>query len=211
MRALLKICFLLLLTLAFIVWMCVIWLDNVAIQLIFFGSMWLLAWLRLGLRALWRQMRLMLPILFTLMSVYLIFGLIGFRVHQYFDPAVHPLRFWLIFGAVRTLLLVNTVLWIRTLFSFVSADDVDALPIPLPRKKGLLLGRILYRIAIESVRKADFYQALIPSNQLLRLRFRQRMQNKLAIVLCLLFVVFLEAKTRGELIDNRIKHCHKGD
>lgn len=199
-----------LLILVFFIWFCIRWVDDTAIQLFFFSVIWLAAWLRLGLNRLWRQMRLMLPIMLTLVVVYTVFGLIGIGMTPGSGMGLKPMQYWLIFGTVRAVLFLNTLLWVRVLFSFISMEDIESLPLSLHRKKGLLLGRILYSLAQDTIAKAGFYHGLIPSNQLNRISFRLRIKNKLAIVLCLLYVALIESKMRGELIDNRIRHCHKG-
>ncbi len=211
MKAMIKLCVIILLILAFFVWFCIVWADNTAVQLLFLGGAWIAAWLRIGLLGLWHQMRLMLPLMLTLVVVYMLFGLVGFGLPPGLEPGIHPLQYWFVFGAVRAVLFLNTLLWVRILFSFVAMDDIESLPLSLHRKKGLLLGRILYRLAMETVDNAGFYQRLIPSNQQRRTKLRKKIKNKLAIVLCLLFVVLIEAKTHGELIDNRLRHCNRRD
>lgn len=206
MSALIKFVLATMALILFCVFFCVIWLDRLALQLIGFLALSMLLASKRGFRGWFKQVRILLPFTFTLAAVYLLFGLLKVS-----DPsgARAGLEFWSVYGANRIMLLLSSVLAIRVCYSYVSFDDLLALPIRISLLKYVILGKLLYEAAFSSYRQICFYQSLIPSLQVGGQSLKSRFNFRLASLLALLYYIIGEAKLKGELIDNRIRHCHQ--
>lgn len=190
---------------AFIALVCVIWMDSLTAQLVCFGLLSLGIWLRWSLARWLAELKVLAPFIFTLLLVYLIFGLFGVHAGS---GARENTAYWLRYGLCRVLLLVNSVLAVQVLFSLVNFDDVLRLPLGIAKLKYVILGKLLYAVSFSSHRAILFHQALIPVEQATRKSFKHRFRVRLASLLALLYYIVGEARLKGELIDNRIAHCH---
>jgi uncharacterized membrane protein len=184
-----------------------VYMDTLAVQV----SAWVaLSLILLAIRG-WKRwlsgFRTVLPFLFSLILVYLLFGL--FRVKT---PSAEPgsVLFWLEFGAKRILLFINSVLAFQLFFESVGFDDLLRLPLGIGVRKYIILGKLLYGTALNAYPGILFHQRLIPSEQSSKLTFAHKFKARLASVLALLLTLISEARQKGELIDNRIEVCHHG-
>ena len=189
----------------FLILVGVLWMERFQAQLLCFGLLSLLLCLRRGLRGWLSEIKVIAPFFFMLLIVYLLFGLTGL-------PGASgkrgDLAYWLGFGLPRVLMLVNSILGIQYILSLLSFQDVLRLPLPISISKYLLLGRVLYQAAFRSHAQIETHLNLIPSLQESKLGFKARFNRMLASTLALLYHIISEARLKGELIDNRIAHCH---
>jgi len=197
MNALFKL-IVLLIILALFIWIVSFRLmESVFWQLSFLLVLLVSGWLRFDVKKMMDEIKLILPFIVTMLLVYLIIGLIGFK-----------LKFWLLYGLLRCLNFVNTVMFIQLILSYVSINDIIALPFKIDAKKHFILGRALFCFALTNIGNIEFHLKLMPEYQKSKLSFRQwfavRLQQSFAIICMLL----RESKLKGELIDNRIRHCY---
>jgi hypothetical protein len=75
------------------------------------------------------------------------------------------------------------------------------------KKKYLLLGKSLFVFSVKSITEIEFHLKLMPEYQTKRLTLKQWFIFKLQVSMALIIMVLRESKLKGELIDNRIKHC----
>lgn len=205
MHPLLKLCLALALLTAFIVVVCVIFMDSLPLQIVSFALLSLWISIRWSFRRCLAELKILAPFMLTLLAVYLLFGLWGLRTAagQSGDTA-----YWLFYGLSRILLLVNSVLAVQVFFSLVSFDDVLRLPLKISILKYIILGKLLYAAAFSSHQSIILHQRMIPDEQQPKLSLKHRFYAKLASVLALFSFIIGEASLKGELIDNRIAHCH---
>lgn len=189
----------------FLVLVGVVWMEHLQAQLLCFGLLSLLLCLRRGLRGWLGEIKVIAPFFFMLLIVYLLFGLTGLPRAS---GKRGDLSYWLCFGLPRVLMLVNSILGIQYILSLLSFQDVLRLPLPISISKYLLLGRVLYQAAFHSHIQIETHLSLIPSLQKSRLGLKARFNRMLASTLALLYHIIGEARLKGELIDNRIAHCH---
>ncbi|MFO7659931.1 MAG: hypothetical protein R6V77_03370 [Candidatus Cloacimonadaceae bacterium] len=153
--------------------------------------------LRFGLRKWFNELKLILPFILTMLIVYVLIGLITAKM-----------RYWLIYGLLRSLNFINTMFFIQLTLSYISINDIIALPLSIDAKKHLILGRALFSHALLQIGNIEFHLRLLHEFQKprlsLRLWFALRLQQSFAIIIMLL----RESKLKGELIDNRIRHCY---
>ncbi len=204
MHPLAKLIIALLILLLFVVFVGVVWLDLLWLQALVFLLLSLLVSLRRGWRRWLKELKVMAPFTISLFVVYLLFGVIGVRTAA---GERGDLPYWLGFGGSRTLVLLNSVLMLQGVFSFVNFDDILRLPVSLRYLKFIILGKLLYHSAFSSYSEICFQQSLIPSEQAEKKDFRHKFNARLASLLALLYFIISEARLKGELIDNRIKHC----
>ncbi|MDZ4121788.1 MAG: hypothetical protein U1C33_05170 [Candidatus Cloacimonadaceae bacterium] len=195
-----------LLLVGFIIFACILWLENSLIQLIVLLVTGIVFWRRAGFVLLVKEIKLLIPFVLMLMGVYLLFGVFGLGSSQNQSGSV--LSYWLFFGLNRVMLLIATVLFVQVLLFHFSIADVIGLPISIHKKKYLILGQILYGIAMKKVGDLEFHIESVPANQQRKKKWREAMNKKLALILSLLFLVTRESEYTGEIIDNRIKHCY---
>lgn len=153
--------------------------------------------LRFSFRKWLNELKLILPFIFTMFIVYVLIGLITAK-----------LRYWLIYGLLRSMNFVNTMFFIQLVLSYISINDIINLPLSINAKKHLILGRALFSHALMQIGNIEFHLRLLPEFQEPRLSLRKwfalRLQQSFAIICMLL----RESKLKGELIDNRILHCY---
>lgn len=206
MKALFKLCILTIAFLIFFVMTGIIWLQKLDIQLIIFAIASFFLILRRGARAYLKELYLLLPFILSLAAVYLIFALLGFK------PANAPgsaLAYWVSYGGVRVLVLMSVIFAIQLLSSLISWQDILKLPLSISKLKYLILGKSLYEMAFSSFAGITRHLSLIPGNQIRPKSLKSKFQLRLAYLLALLYIVLSESERKGELIDNRIKHCHR--
>jgi len=194
--------------LAFFVLFSFVWTDYLELHGLAFVTLSLLLCLAKGWKSWLKELYLLLPFVSLLMAVYLLFGLAGMGGEAAGNAKV---AYWLGFGSIRMLLLVNTLLCIRVAFGMVSWDNVLRLPLGIRWMKYLILGRVLYRAAFDQYRELEMHQRLVPSVQREQASPRRRIRRKLESVLALTLFTLAEARHKGEMIDNRILQCHGKD
>ncbi|MDZ4182588.1 MAG: hypothetical protein U1B83_06910 [Candidatus Cloacimonadaceae bacterium] len=196
----------LLLLLVFLAVFCVILLDHLVAQSLCFAILALIVIYRRGLRHFLIEMKLLMSFTISMLVIYLVFGLFGLRTSSGVPGSV---AYWLSFGSTRILLLFNTILFIQTVFSMISYDDLLSLKLGIERSKYLILGKILYDAAFSSHPDIALHHSMIPTEQGGKRSFSRRFASTLTRVLALLYFIISEARLKGEMIDNRILHCHK--
>lgn len=182
-----------------------VWMDNVALQALAFITLSALLCLHKGVQPWLKELCLLLPFMLLLMTVYLLFGLAGLGGDI---AGTGKVSYWMRYGGVRLLLLVNTLLCVRVAFSMVSFDDILRLPLSIRWLKYVILGRVLYQAAFGKYNALVLHQSMIPSQQISSRRFKDKIHDKLASVLALALYILAESRHKGEMIDNRIRHCH---
>ncbi|MDP2173666.1 MAG: hypothetical protein Q8J62_07800 [Candidatus Cloacimonadaceae bacterium] len=191
--------------LIFIVVFCILLLNNILVQLFCFGILALIMILRRGLKHLLKELKLLVSFSISMLAVYLIFGFVGLKTTT---GSAGSIPYWLNFSSARILLLLNTVLFIHAVFSLLSYADLLKLNLGIGRTKYLILGKILYDAAFLSHAEILFHQSMIPLEQSAKPGFTHRFTSTLARVLALMYFIISEARLKGEMIDNRILHCH---
>ena len=197
-----------LLFLAFFALFNFVWLESIELQTGAFVVLSAALIFVRGWRSWLKELYLLVPFVGLLMLVYFLFGIAGLGAEESTGTKI---AYWLGFGGVRVLLLVNTLLCIRVAFSMVSFDDVLRLPLGIRWLKYVVLSRILYQAAFQRYPEIALHQRMIASRQRLQISMRQKIKDKLAALLAMAMFVLAEAKRRGEMIDNRILHCHGKD
>ena len=138
--------------------------------------------------------------------MYVLFAIVGFNPGS---DRMSAASYWFAYGSVRMLVLINMVLMFEAGFHIAQWKDVLQLPLGINKLKFLLLGRILFRSAFSSQTKLETYLDYIPSNQLTLSYWNRAVRLRLTNLLAIIYIVIMEAELKGELIDNRIKHCHR--
>jgi len=204
MKAILKFASLFLILAAFIYETSLAYVDNIQFQIITIIVVLLACLIRFGITKMGKEIKLLLPFVITMMCVYALIG-----ISAQFLPFVQgsSLGYWLRYGLSRTGLFTSTLFVMQLLLSYITVTDILSLPLPINRKRYLLLGRALFVHAIKYIEELDFHLKLMPEYQSKRLTFRQWFRLKLQLSLAVIVMVLRESQIKGELIDNRIKHC----
>jgi hypothetical protein len=205
MSPLIKFALATLILLLFFALFCLVWLEDLELQAIGLLLLSLVLIVRRGLNSWFRQLKGMLPFTITLALVYLAFAVLQVRTP---GGEQGTFGFWAGYGGVRIILLISSLLAVRVLYSFVSFDDILGLPVSISLLKYVILGKLLYEASFSSYRDIVYFQGFIPSLLLEGRSFRGRFRARLSSLLALLYYIIGEAKFKGELIDNRIRHCH---
>jgi len=103
MRSTFKLVAAILLTLGYILLAGIIWLDQLWLQISLAFVTSLLLILRKGIRHWFRELLLLLPLILTLMVVYLIFSLLRIKPG---GTSVSASAYWIAYGSVRALILL---------------------------------------------------------------------------------------------------------
>ena len=185
----------------------VLWLEHLGLQIVCLAVTSLLMLIRFGFKRWIRVIIALLPFLLTLMLVYLAFSLLGIKPLKSSSSAS---SYWISYGSVRALILLSSLFFIQISYSFTSFSDLMALPVGINTKKYFILGKTLYHTAFSSYSKLSLHISLIPSHQAAPKSWREQFRLKLTYLLALLYLIIRESKIKGELIDNRILHCHDG-
>jgi len=184
----------------------IVWLNQLTIQLGFLLLVVMILAIQKGIRHLLRSLFVLLPFLLSLAVMYVLFAIVGFNPGS---DRMSAASYWFAYGSVRMLVLINMVLMFEAGFHIAQWKDVLQLPLGINKLKFLLLGRILFRSAFSSQTKLETYLDYIPSNQLTLSYWNRAVRLRLTNLLAIIYIVIMEAELKGELIDNRIKHCHR--
>ena len=184
----------------------IVWLNHLTIQLGFLLLVVMILAIQKGIRHLLRSLFVLLPFLLSLAVMYVLFAIVGFNPGS---DRISAASYWFAYGSVRMLVLINMVLMFEAGFHIAQWKDVLQLPLGINKLKYLLLGRILFRSAFSSQTKLETYLDYIPSNQLTLSYWNRAVRLRLTNLLAIIYIVIMEAELKGELIDNRIKHCHR--
>lgn len=189
---------------AFVASFCYLWVDDAAIQAI---GLALALPLSIWRRSLWTvlaELRAFLAFASVMGLCYLGFGLLELNG----QPLIH----WAWFGATRIMLFLTTVLAVGFLLSFLTLEDILALPLSMDRLKIPILAETLFRTARRAMAPTAFFVDLFPEFQARTgsRNFRSDFRKRLLSVLALVFLILRESEIQGEMIDNRIRHCFPG-
>lgn len=183
----------------------ILWLHNPILQISCTLVLAVILVLLRGAKVLWKQLKLIGPFVLAWIVVYFLFALLGLR-----PPNVdgNLATYWFFYGLVRALLLTNLIFLAQICSAYLAWEDLLALPIGIDQKKYLILGKSLYETAFKSDTSLGLHLQLIPQFQSAKPSFSRQFRIKLSYLLALLYIIIKESERKGELIDNRIKHCH---
>ena len=207
MKILLKYSLLLILLMAFLTLICYIWADDYLLQLIFIMLLTLVILLKFNLRQVITQYKLILPFVIIMLLVYLLIGIIGIKPIGKMAANLRPLSYWFYYGITRSLIFANTLLFLQLLLAFISLKDILGLPINIHKLKYLILGKALYEKSLNSFQELELHLLLIPEYQVRKHTLPMWFRMKLLLSFALIKMLLSESQKKGELIDNRIKHC----
>jgi len=193
-----KIILTLLSILVFFALFCIVWLENVWIQAV--GLMLILAlsfFIRQPKR-LWKLILSFSPFFLMLALIYFLLGLFGFGM---------SMEYWLHYGSTRTMLLASSLLYMQIAFRFLNLEALLELPLPIHSLKYIILGKHLYEVASTAYSELCVFSDFMPMNQAVKQSFMGRIRIKLVVILALVSFVISEATIKGEMIDERIRHC----
>lgn len=206
MKSIVKLILLILILAGFIFLTSYVFIDFLLMQIVFLCISLLISSITLPLKNILSEIKLMFPFVTTMMLIYLLLGIIGFRINQDI-PQTQLLRFWIHYGLCRTMLLMSNMFFIQFIISLFSINDVFSLPMSIYKKKYLLLGRALFVYAVKNLTELESHLRLMPEYQTKKMTFKKWFFFKLQITMALIIMVLRESQIKGELIDNRIKHC----
>ncbi|GAB1365530.1 hypothetical protein MASR1M36_04010 [Candidatus Cloacimonadaceae bacterium] len=78
---------------------------------------------------------------------------------------------------------------------------------PIHSLKYIILGKHLYEVASTAYSELCVFSDFMPMNQAVKQSFMGRIRIKLVVILALVSFVISEATIKGEMIDERIRHC----
>jgi hypothetical protein len=201
-----KLIFLFTLTVIFIVVCNFMLVESFFWQTVILILIIILDWLRFGVNKIWTEIKLLLPFLVTMLFVYIILGIVGFRISSQASER-STFNFWLIYGLNKSMIFINTILFLQFILSYICINDILKLPMNINIKKYFILGRALFVHTMQNLNNIEFYIKLMPEYQKKGLSFRQWFYLKLQLSYCIIIMILRESHLKGELIDNRIKHC----
>jgi hypothetical protein len=181
-------------------------IDQLPLQIFVLVFVLLLCAFRFNIRKVINELKLLLPFVIIMLCIYIVLGLagFGFSVKAASESKVISA---LIFGLIRCALFISTVLIFQFILSFISMQDILNLPFGIRYKKSMILGRALFIHSLKHWEEVEAFLHLIPEYQKTKLSFRQWYWLKLQLTLALFFMILRESYQKGELIDNRIRHC----
>ncbi len=206
MRSAFKLLSVISLCVAYIVIAGVVYLDFFPLQLLLVAVMSVLFMLRKGLKALFGVFRVLVPLVLTLMFVYMLFSWLDFKPSGYRGSSAD---YWLGYGSVRALILISTILFFRLCGSFLTGRDILSLSVSMHVKKHYILGVTLYRTAFSHQGRLREQIGLIPSSRFTRKGISGLFRTNMNYLLAMLYLIINESTAVGELIDNRIACCHE--
>lgn len=210
MNVSLKLSLLFLCLMTFITLICVWFIDNMVLQILSLVIVFLLNLLRFSQLEIYQEIKLLIPFIVTMFSIYAVLGLVSFPPPVATPPSsLTPFSFWIRYGVLRSTLFISTMLYVQLILSFISINDLLQLPFSIHYKKVLILGKALFTAAIHSVSDLELQLRLLPQFQKPHLSVKQWFRFKLTLSLALIIMLLRESKQKGELIDNRIKHCFR--
>lgn len=189
------VCFAILL---FFVLFCIVWLDSVLIQGIGFTFTLALAIILFKPKRMWKLFLSFFPFFIMLTAIYLLLGVWGLGQSK---------EYWFHYGLTRTILLANSLLIMQIALRFVNVDALLDLPLNIHTMKYFILGKHLFEAASKTYSELCVYSEFMPLNQIQTPSFQKRLKIKLVQILALVSFVISEATLKGEMIDERIRHC----
>ncbi|HQC08833.1 MAG TPA: transposase [Candidatus Cloacimonas acidaminovorans] len=184
----------------FFVFFCLIYLENIPVQLVVLGVVLLLSAWTFKLKGLLKKLYHFLPFILLLFGVYFIFAF--FQIGQNKD-------YWIHYGITRTTLLISSLMFIQVLITWLKIDTFLDFPLGIEKLKYIILGKMLYKIAFSSYSELCLFVDSIPAEQAGKITLKKKFRKRLIVLLALITYVINEATLKGEMIDERIWHCHQ--
>ena len=184
----------------FFVFFCFIYLENTPVQLVVLGVVLLLSAWTFKLKGLLKKLYHFLPFILLLFGVYVIFAL--FQIG-------HNNDYWIHYGITRTTLLISSLMFIQVLITWLNIDSFLDFSLGIEKLKYIILGKTLYKIAFSSYSELCLLVDFIPSEQCRKITVKRKFYKRLIVLLALITYVLNEATLKGEMIDERILHCHQ--
>ncbi len=182
----------------------ILYFERIGLQALALLASLLLCLIFLGYKRTFNQLKVIAP--FAL-SMFIIYGVL--IVLNIAPAGQSACRYWLDYGSPRFLLLISSLLVFRLCVAQLSYTGLLLSLGEIRYQKYLILGKILYQAAFKSLRQIRYWQNMVPSAQVGKSNFRVLYKKNLALSLALALYILKEAKDKGEMIDNRIKTCHK--
>lgn len=191
----------------FIYLFCYRFLDSLLIEAAYLGAIMGYIAIRRGFHALWREVRVFLPILLMMIGVYTLFALISIESKIGLAEVENSWIYWMNYGGVRTVLFLSSILTIGELISYITIHDILTLPLGITFKKSVILGKVLFQKASSAQEVSDFTLRNFPVERSAKRSLKRVFQRNITLMLSLVMFLSRESTIRGELIDNRIQHC----
>lgn len=196
MKTAIKLLLLFVLLSLFIMFFSFIWVDDARYQAISLITLIIICIVRFGKIKIYTEIKLIFSFLIFMLFVNFFIGFVLSDIHK-----------WATFGILRSLNFLNTILFMQLLISYISISDILFLPFTINIKKYLILGIALFENTLNNISNIEQHLRLIPEYQNSKLSIRQIYNFKLQQSFAIICMILREAKLKGELIDNRIKHC----
>jgi hypothetical protein len=208
MKTTYKFILLFILILLYIIILTILLADSFKIQSTVCIAVLILSFIRFGTKKLIAEIKLIVPFVIAMLVVYMLLGIVGFRFSSQASPN-STFGFWLIYGMNKSIIFINSILFLQIVLSFIQTNDILNLPLKIDTKKYFILGRALLIHATDNLDNLQFYLKLMPEYQVSKLSLKQWFFLKLKLTHGIISMLMRESRIKGELIDNRIKHCFK--
>jgi len=183
-----------------VVLFCFLWLDSVYFQLGLLGVLLTTVLTILPWQGIVRELRILIPLLVSLFIVYCIFAI--FQIGN-------SSAYWIRFGITRSSLLISSMLFMRIFFHWLTMDDILNLPFSISVIKYLILGQLLYEVAVDSYNEIMQLMDLFPGDQFKKKNFKATVNKRITSLLALMAYTMSLASEKGERIDEVISHCYR--
>lgn len=210
MKNLLKITLVVFILIAYVYISGFAYADELVIQILMVAIVLLLSMLRFKRQRFINELRLILPFIATMLIVYILLGLVRFNPNN-ITAQNNILKFWFNYGLCRAILFSGTVFFFQYILSYITMNDIISLPLSVYHKRYLILGRSLFIHSVNNIGNLELHIKLMPEYQKKRLTIKQWFYIKLQLTMSLIIMVLRESRIKGELIDNRIRHCFVKD
>jgi len=210
MKNLLKITLVVFILIAYVYISGFAYADELVIQILMVAIVLLLSMLRFKRQRFINELRLILPFIATMLIVYILLGLARFNPNN-ITAQNNILKFWFNYGLCRAILFSGTVFFFQYILSYITMNDIISLPLSVYHKRYLILGRSLFIHSVNNIGNLELHIKLMPEYQKKRLTIKQWFYIKLQLTMSLIIMVLRESRIKGELIDNRIRHCFVKD
>lgn len=210
MKNLLKITLVVFILIAYVYISGFAYADELVIQILMVAIVLLLSMLRFKRQRFINELRLILPFIATMLIVYILLGLVRFNPNN-ITAQNNILKFWFNYGLCRAILFSGTVFFFQYILSYITMNDIISLPLSVYHKRYLILGRSLFFHSVNNIGNLELHIKLMPEYQKKRLTIKQWFYIKLQLTMSLIIMVLRESRIKGELIDNRIRHCFVKD
>lgn len=184
----------------FFIFFCIVYLEDETIQFVVLGVIFLLSCWSFSVKGILKKIWHLLPFVLLLVSVYVIFAV--FQIGK-------SRAEWIHYGLTRTTLLISSLLFIQVLINWLQLNSFLDIPWGIEKLKYVILGKILYKLAFSSYSDLCLFVDCIPSEQTRSASLPRKFRKRLIVLLALIIYVINEAILKGEMIDERIWHCHK--